>query len=321
MHRLLLLLCLALGQAAAQPATAPFPLTLKALPVDLEPDSRSSPDRLGELDVLGALRLDADGPFGGFSGLEVVADGRLVAISDFGRWMMFRPLRDEGGRLTGVEPATMGLLAGPDGRGLAGNDWLDAEAVRADADGTLVVSFEREHRLWRYPADLRGPPTVMPAPPGFPAQPRNRGVEALAHLKDGRWLAISEGLESGSGLIAWLRNRDGRWSHATWRKDQVYVPVDAAALPNGDVLVLERRFSMVGGFGSRLVRVALGDITAGATLSGREIARLELPLLTDNFEGLAVQPDGDGRVLLWLISDDNRFVLQKTLLLLFRYTL
>jgi hypothetical protein len=67
--------------------------------------------------------------------------------------------------------------------------------------------------------------------------------------------------------------------------------------------------------------VSLGGRTAGAILSGREIARLELPLLTDNFEGLAVQAEGDGRVLVWLLSDDNRFVLQKTLLLLFRYTL
>ena len=317
MRLLLILLCLWAGAAWAQPAPP-----LRAQAVDLDPDQRSSPAWLGELEALGALRLDGDGPFGGFSALEVLPDGRLLAISDFARWMMLRPLRDGAGRLTGVDDAAaMGVLTGPDGRALTSSELQDAEAVRRDADGTLVVSFEREHRLWRYPVDLAGPPRALPPPPGFAAQPRNKGAEALTRLNDGRWLALSEGLETAAGLVAWLRERDGTWSRGAWRADPNYVPVDAATLPNGDVLVLERRFSMVGGFGTRLVRVALGGIVAGATLTGREIARLELPLLTDNFEGLAVQADGDGRVLVWLISDDNRFVLQKTLLLLLRYTL
>jgi hypothetical protein len=53
-------------------------------------------------------------------------------------------------------------------------------------------------------------------------------------------------------------------------------------------------------------------------LAGAEIARLEPPLLADNFEGIAVAPAHRGLHVL-LVSDDNFHPLQRTLLLLFRY--
>jgi hypothetical protein len=39
----------------------------------------------------------------------------------------------------------------------------------------------------------------------------------------------------------------------------------------------------------------------------------------DNFEGLAVVPETDGALTLWLISDDNTAALQRTLLYKLRW--
>jgi hypothetical protein len=58
-------------------------------------------------------------------------------------------------------------------------------------------------------------------------------------------------------------------------------------------------------------------VGAGARVQGRELARLAWPALQENFEGIAVRPGADGRVLLYLISDDNFLPIQRTLLLQF----
>ena len=68
---------------------------------------------------------------------------------------------------------------------------------------------------------------------------------------------------------------------------------------------------------SRLGRVAPSALKPGATVRSSELARLEPPLIVENFEGLGVRRDERGRTLIYLVSDDNFNVLQRTLLLLF----
>jgi len=58
-------------------------------------------------------------------------------------------------------------------------------------------------------------------------------------------------------------------------------------------------------------------LAADAVVRGREIARLETPLVHDNIEGVAVTREG-GRTTIWLVSDDNQSMMQRTLLLKFR---
>ena len=88
-------------------------------------------------------------------------------------------------------------------------------------------------------------------------------------------------------------------------------------LPDGDLVVVERRASILGGFGARIVRVPGASIEAGAELSGTELAVLEPPVTTDNFEGISVVATPDGRTLLYLVSDDNLWGFQRTLLMMF----
>jgi hypothetical protein len=85
-------------------------------------------------------------------------------------------------------------------------------------------------------------------------------------------------------------------------------------LPNGDALVLQRRFPPVG---ARVLRIDVTSIAPGATLEGEELARLEGAYAVDNMEGIAARTGPKGETLSYLLSDDNFNPLQQTLLLMF----
>jgi len=94
--------------------------------------------------------------------------------------------------------------------------------------------------------------------------------------------------------------------------------VDAAGLPGGGALVLERSFSFLGGFGGRLCRLrapALAEPVA-AVLEPEALLALLPPLPVENYEAVSAVRHG-GRTLVALLSDDNENRLQRTLLLLF----
>ena len=196
----------------------------------------------------------------------------------------------------------------------------DAEALELDAAGNLLVSFERDHRVWRYPGGedaFSRPSQPLPRAPAFAGLPRNGGLEALATLADGRLLALSEAQDSLGRYFAFLYDGAG-WSALYYRSADGFAPTGAARMPSGDILVVERRFTVLGGFAVRISRIALGDIEPGATFSGQEIAAFAPPLTYDNLEGIAVLPGPDSGVRIALVSDDNFSPVQRTLLLMFR---
>ncbi|MCR6632075.1 MAG: esterase-like activity of phytase family protein [Magnetospirillum sp.] len=180
-------------------------------------------------------------------------------------------------------------------------------------DGWLV-SFERRHRILFYRHGLSGTPERIDLPQGFTRQPDNGGVEALVRLADGRLLMLSE--EGGSDDLGWgWIGEPGAWKRLSYRRTGLFRPTSAAVLPNGDVLVLERSFTLVGGVASRLVRLKAADLRPGAVLEGTELFALRPPLLVDNYEGLTVQKRRDGRLVAYILSDDNFNPLQATLLM------
>ena len=186
------------------------------------------------------------------------------------------------------------------------------------------MPFERNHRILRYEGADRpeGTPRRLPAPLGLENAPPNGGIEALAALPDGRILAIEEGDDNGvRERRAWIASADlrkrGDWQPLTYRAAPRFRPTAAAALPDGGVLVLERRVSLLGGWAARIAHVPAESLRGGATMDGVELARLEPPLLTDNFEGMAVRPGPDGDTLVYIVSDDNRSPLQRTYLAMF----
>ncbi|HSK40083.1 MAG TPA: esterase-like activity of phytase family protein, partial [Arenibaculum sp.] len=259
--------------------------------------------------------------FGGLSGLVVSPDGQqLWAVSDRGSLVTARLAYGEGGELVAARDIALHPLIEADGGAVTGSR-SDAEDLTRMPDGSWAVAFERWHRIESYPATPDGPingPKELPRPAGLRQAPGNGGIEALAAFPDGRLLAIEEGREQDAGTHrAWITGPDG-WRRLTYRGLAPYRPTGATVLPDGDLLVLERRASLLGGFGARIVRVPGEAIEPGRVVAGEEIARLEPPLSVDNFEGIDAVPAPDGGYVVYLLSDDNFWALQRTLLLMFR---
>ena len=93
-----------------------------------------------------------------------------------------------------------------------------------------------------------------------------------------------------------------------------YLPV---LLASGDLLVLERKFSLLSGVGIRIRRIALAAIAPGALVDGPAIFNADLGQEIDNMEGIDAHVTPEGDTVLTLVSDDNFSMIQRTLLLQF----
>ena len=247
----------------------------------------------------------------------------LTSISDNGAWFAATIERDARGNLTGLSRATIGPLHDLDGRPLANKEWADAEGMAPMADGSWLVSFERHHRIWRYPT-LDGTPAAINLPPGFERQPNNGGVETLTVLADGRIVAISEEYSlRPNKAVGWIgtptASSNGRflWEVFEYRTIPDFNPTAICALPDGSLVVLERAFDMLHGVRVRVMRFPASMLKPDSLVEAEELARLASPYAVDNLEGVAATTGDRGETLLWMIADDNFNPLQRNLLLLF----
>jgi len=279
--------------------------------------------RIGKLIWRGGLSMTSSSPnFGGWSDLHVSHDGRtLSAISDQGSWLTATIAYDAQGDLVGLQNGQIGSLRGLDGKPLANKIEADAEGMAAMPDGSWLVSFERNHRIWRYPT-LDGTPVAVNLPEDFARQPENGGVEALTVLADGRIIAISEEYSAIAGfLVGWVGQpgAGGRYDWQTFQYTRTpdFNPTALAPLPDGGFVMLERAFDRIRGVRVRVVRVEATELQPGATVHPRELAWLAPPVAVDNLEGISATKGPRGETLLWLSSDDNFSALQRNLLLLF----
>ncbi len=116
---------------------------------------------------------------------------------------------------------------------------------------------------------------------------------------------------------AFITGPDGVREFAIVRRDG-YSVTDADFLPGGDLVILERRFGLNVAPGMRLRRIAATAIGGGLSLDGEVLLEAGLAYRIDNMEGLDISIGEDGQVYLMLISDDNFFYFQSTLLLEFK---
>lgn len=267
--------------------------------------------------------------FGGFSGLDIDEDGkRLIAISDRGAWL-FADIRYDGGRLGGLNNARLGTLMGPKGAPLSDKEDADAEGLvvvkRKGGGGTLLVSFERRHRIREYafsPNGVTWQTGAIRLPRSANRLSRNKGLEGLTLINRGRLkgtiIAFAERLKHKSGgLMGWLI---GGPTPGTIRLKRLngFDITDLATLPNGDVLVLERRFRMSADIRMRIRRIPVKAIRPGALLlSGEILFEATGALNIDNMEGIAVHRSRSGETVITVISDDNFNFFQRTLLMQF----
>jgi hypothetical protein len=279
---------------------------------------------VGQLTYRGGIALRSPDPrFGGFSALHVSADGgTALMISDRGAWVTLDLQYGSDGMLAGVRGASMDVLTGKDGKPLRYRD-TDAEGLAVLADGSMLVAFEHNHRILRYPAARRPfakAPTQISVPPEINRAPHNFGIEAIAQLGDGRFVVLSEWLPSanGSGLSAWV-GKPGTWEQFAYLSKPGFRISDAGVLPGGDLVVLEHHYNFILGHITRLTHVKRTAIAAAQQVEGREISVLSSPLIAENFEGVSTRRGNGGETLLYLVSDDNFNPRQRTLLLMFAY--
>ncbi|MGB3472690.1 MAG: peptidylprolyl isomerase [Erythrobacter sp.] len=276
----------------------------QTLPVELE---EANPETLevGELIYRGGLKVEpGEEKIGGISGLEWVDDavdygaGALWAVADDGRWLKIVP--DEiNARLVDLYSIEMGPLRDPKGKKLRGKIDTDAEAITRTTDGGWLVSFERDHRIWRY-TDLNGRATAATSDAVralvADAEP-NGGLETLASIQQGL-LACGEWAEPERANCI-RETADGSVEFALEAPapiaEHAGAPTDAACLEDA-CYVLFRSYKS--GYGSRAAILELTDEAP------RILAIFDAPLTLDNFEGLAVRQQF-GKRYLYLASDDN----------------
>ena len=337
-----LLLLTALPQTARAQQTAPPP---QPTPEDLTPRGPVSIDvtarpmsgfdlhdrsqtMFGKLQFRSGLVLTSSfRGFGGLSAFRVDETGeRFVALSDKGAWFTGRIVYD-GREMTALAQVEVAPILGPDGQSITTRRWYDTEAIARDG-GTLYVGIERANQILKFEfgrdgVAARGQP--MTVPPNLRKLPNNKGLEALVVLRKGApmagaLLAISErGLDADGNIVGALIGGPKPGALAV-RRTENYDISDAALLPNGDVLLLERKFSWLGGVGIRIRRVPVAMVLPGAVLDGPSIFDADLGHEIDNMEGLDTHVTPDGDIVLTMISDDNFSMIQRTLLLQFTLT-
>jgi hypothetical protein len=284
-------------------------------PLQIDP-AYPGPRRVGELIFLNAWELRSNNEdFGGFSALAALSDGRFVGVSDAGTLIGFGLNSDDRTDRPFIAPL-------PDSQGPAKNfQDRDSEGVAYDPDsGQFWVSYEAKHAIRRFSSSFARSTGIV-RPREMQAWPSNNGAEGIIRLTDGRFIVIGESLQNKTHQ-ALLFSGDPVESGTdiarfTYRPPPGYRVTDGAQLPDGRLLILNRRVGLPDGFAAKLALVDPSAIREDQTASGRVIATLAAPLLIDNMEGIAVTKTGDSTII-WLISDNNFSIFQRTLLMKFR---
>ncbi|MDC8753484.1 peptidylprolyl isomerase [Erythrobacter sp. sf7] len=271
-----------------------LPLTA---PVELAQDQ---PDiAIGELIFRGGVEIAPDkAQIGGISGLEW-HDGQLYAVTDDGRWLVLTPENVQG-RLVDVSQVTIGPLLDERGRKLGGKERGDAEGITRLASGEWLVSFEQEHRIWRYPAiGAAAAGSEDHAAALVAGAEANSGIETIAAYAGGLF-ACGEWIDPARPNCLRITPQ-GTQAFALAAPEGIAeaggVPTDAACAEDGTCYVLLRSYRR--GEGNRAAIVEMAPDNTPETL-----AVLTPPLTLDNFEGLAFREEA-GRKFLYVISDDN----------------
>ena len=138
----------------------------------------------------------------------------------------------------------------------------------------------------------------------------DHGLEALALMPDGRLLAIRDA--PGYVAPAYFVTSEGVATRIAFPKLGPYTPAGADMAPDGRLYVVARRFTNLGGFAAAVWSCAVD----GDRIHDPEVlAEFPPSSRIDNAEGLSAWQDALGRTRLLIVTDDNRNLLQRTLLL------
>ena len=305
-------------------------ITVRAVPIPSFDNRDPTRVRFGALEFRGGLALtSSSSAFGGISGLLMPDHERLIAITDRGSWLKARLVYDNG-RLSGLADAEMAPLLGANGVPLAAQKARDSEAL-ARIGEDIFVGIERVERIVRFAYGKSGFAARgedVPVPRAFKTFDKNASLECLAappsgQRHAGKLVVVTErSLDAAGNHRAFVldpsaKNGDaGVLSFSLTRSDDFDV-TDCTVLPPGDLLILERRFSLSRGVAMRMRRMPLAAIEDGALLDGPILVEADLGYQIDNMEGVAVTKNTDGETIVTIVSDDNFSPIQRNLILQF----
>lgn len=293
------------------PVPADGRISVQAVSVPLDP---SDPARTGidGFRFAGGLVLTSPDTsrLHGLSDLAFAPDGTLASPTDDGDLFRGRLLLDPTGRLTGIADATLSPLRNARGDPLQGKTEGDAEGLTLLPDGSMLVSFERDHRIWVY--DGKGRPLPAKSPPVSLGE--NEGMEGLASgpaSGDVYYVGLEPGGVWMCRLYLGCDELDGLPAPPVG-----YRLSGLAVGPGGELLILHH--SYIPAIGSRIILTILREPIFEREIIGR--LALGPSSTVDNFEGVAVVGRPDGSWRLYLLSDDNFNDRQRTILLAFDWT-
>jgi hypothetical protein len=313
-----------------QTAAVPVAIEVKARPIASFDTRDRTHLRFGSLQFRSGLVLTSSYPgFGGLSGLRLDAKGeRFISFSDKGTWFTGRIVY-QGNEMTGLADVEAAPMLGSDGKPITARGWYDSESIAIDGaqieNSQIYIGLERVNQVLRFDFSkgfTRSRGEVVPMPPAVKKLPYNKGLEAMLFVPkgmplSGTLIAFSErGLDANGNLKAFLVGGPTPGEFSVHRTKKFDIS-DATLLPSGDILLLERKFSLVEGLNVRIRRVPLKSLTPGALIDGPVIFEADLGNEVDNMEGIDsfVTPDGD--TVLTMVSDDNFSLIQRTLILQF----
>lgn len=289
-------------------------------------DMRANAQRFGALDYVGGFSYSsADRRLMGVSAIRMMKDrSRFLAVTDTGYWFSGTVRRDDAGSPIGIEQAVLSPILGVNGQARVRNKGeADAEGL-AIGGGRVLVSYERTPRIESFalPADLRDlateRPRTLPAPIPRRELRGNAGMETIAvSPEDGQTVVVTEqSLDEDGNLFAAIVGQ----GVFKVRRDEPWSVTDGAFLPDGDLVLLERRYEGFGRVGMRMRRIAGDDIRPGALVDGPVLIEADLSQEIDNMEGLDASVGEDGATYLTVVSDNNGSFFQRNLFLEFRLT-
>ncbi|MEP3439359.1 MAG: esterase-like activity of phytase family protein [Hoeflea sp.] len=288
----------------------------------------SDETRFGDFEFLGGLELSSSSlALGAMSSIRLSEDRTsFLGVMDTGFWYAGQFERDDNGVLTGVTNFSVSPILDADGAASTQKWRFDAEGLALRGDEVLV-SFERNSRVDIYPARAPGdsrPTGSLPLLIPLKEFRSNRGLETITVAPDasahaGAVVVVSEKSLNASGdIYAAILTGPSKGVFFV-KRHPPYDITDGDFLPNGDLLLLERRFSIAEGIGMRIRRIEGSRLGKGNLVDGPIVLEADFGEQIDNMEGLDVTTDRNGQVIVTLVSDDNHSILQRNLMLEFRY--
>ena len=282
--------------------------------------------QFGPLEFVGGLEMTSPSrDFGALSAFRFLKPGSdFIGVADTGFWFFGSVTHDADKRPSGIQNFRMQQMVDEAGQPIDKKWQVDAEGL-AVKDGIATVGFERNQRVAQFKID----PDGMKAPFKqldfqVPAKElrQNRGFETVTHAHpygqhEGGLVVVSEkSLDKAGNIYAAIIEGPHKGVFTVKRNGDFDI-TDGAFLPDGDLLLLERSFSMAGGVKMRLRRIYGESVEKGAVADGPVLLAADMGYQIDNMEGLDVWTRDDGALMVSLMSDDNHSILQRNLYLEF----